>query len=113
MQRNKYFKLNPIELAIACHLSSSENHRQPDKIHHAKPGLSKRLTFFVLRADQFLLVSTQRSNVECDWSAANDETLCWFSGGTLQSRSQQTHSTVTLLAKFLGLSTSVPFAHAV
>ena len=63
--------------------------------------------------NQFLLVSTQRSNVEGDRTAANDERHCGFSGGNLRSRSHQGHSTVTLFAKFRGLSTSVPRAQAV
>jgi len=65
------------------------------------------------RTDKQFLIVTQRSNVERDRSAANDESLCGFSGGLLRSRSQQGHSTVTDFAKLRGLSTSVPRAHAV
>ncbi len=45
--------------------------------------------------DQLLLVGTQRSNVECHRTAANDESLRGLSAGTLRSRSLQTYSTVT------------------
>ena len=63
--------------------------------------------------DQLLLVRTQRTNAEADGSAANDETLGKLSGGPLRPRSFPPHSTVTLFARFLGLSTSVPLATAV
>ena len=47
------------------------------------------------RVDQLLLVSTQRTNIERDRTAANDENSRGLSAGTLRQGSFRGHSTVT------------------
>ena len=63
--------------------------------------------------DQLLLIGLQRSNVDGQWTATDDDEFWGLSTGTLRTKSLQAYSTVTDFAKFRGLSTSVPRAHAV
>ena len=65
------------------------------------------------RVDQLLTIWTQRTNIEIHWSTANDEDLRELSAVTQQLSTNQAYSTVTLLARLRGLSTSVPKARAV